>query len=333
MVAVQPDQPTAFTNSPDSATSVPSERAPCLEALDGRVAVAGCLVLLAPGQRTADGPAGPPRELGGDERVVAGAVLRSEAAAHELADHTNLVGRQAQLLGDLVAHAPDELGRDVDVETVALPLADRLVGLHRVVEDGLGPELGLDDGIGFGEAALYVAALVPARRDQQLLAPNRLVGVEDGLQDVPVDVDQRDRVAGGVKGVRRDRCYCHPGVARLVDEHVQVVRPDRGPHTGGCERAGQVDALHARVRVRGAEDRRVQHPGQLDVCRVASLAARALGARDPRRGAADDFAGPGRPLVERVLLDHEPHVLVAALDLLLGLDQSRQERIASSILG
>ena len=77
----------------------------------------------------------------------------------------------------------------------------------------------------------------------------------------------------------------------------------------------------------------MQHSWQLDVCRVASLAPGALRARDPRSGPADDLAGPGRPLVERVLLDHEPHVLVAALDLLLGLDQSCHDTIASSILG
>ena len=77
----------------------------------------------------------------------------------------------------------------------------------------------------------------------------------------------------------------------------------------------------------------MQHSWQLDVCRVASFASRTLRARDARSGTADDFAGPGRPLVERVLLDHEPHVLVAALDLLLGLDQSRHDTIASSIFG
>ena len=120
------------------------------------------------------------RELGRDERVVAGAVLRPEAAAHELADDPNLVGRQAQLPGDLVPHAPDELGRDVDVEAVALPLADRLVGLHRVVEDGLGAELGLDDGIGLGEAALDVAALVLRGSISSCLRPTASSGSRTG---------------------------------------------------------------------------------------------------------------------------------------------------------
>src|SRR5206468_686257 len=82
--------------------------------LDRRVPVAAREVLLPAGERTPDGAAGPPREFGGDERVVAGAVLRSEAAAHEPADDAHPVGGQAERLGDLVAHAPDELRRDVD---------------------------------------------------------------------------------------------------------------------------------------------------------------------------------------------------------------------------
>ena len=44
-----------------------------------------------------------------------------------------LSGGRPSRLGDLVADAPDELRRDVDDELVALPVADRLVRLHRVV--------------------------------------------------------------------------------------------------------------------------------------------------------------------------------------------------------
>ena len=55
----------------------------------------------------------------------------------------------------------------------------------------------------------------------------------------------------------------------------------------------------------------------------------------PRRGPADDLAGALGPLVERVVvaLDHDPLLGVPALDFLLGLDQSRHVRTASSILG
>ena len=66
--------------------------------LDRRVAVAGGDVLLAPRQRAPDGPARSLRELGRDRRVVAGAVLRAEAAAHRVADDAHLVGRQVEVV-------------------------------------------------------------------------------------------------------------------------------------------------------------------------------------------------------------------------------------------
>ena len=46
-----------------------------------------------------------------------------------------------------------------------------------------------------------------------------------------------------------------------------------------------------------------------------------------------DIQLPGRPLLEHVLVDDRPDGLVAALDLLLGLDQARQVAIASSMRG
>jgi hypothetical protein len=77
----------------------------------------------------------------------------------------------------------------------------------------------------------------------------------------------------------------------------------------------------------------VEHPRQLDVGRVARLAARLGEAVEARRIAADDVTGAGRPLDERVLVDQRPDVLVPALDLLFGLDQPRQLEIASSMRG
>ena len=149
-------------NSPPSAVSVPSARAGCGDALHGRVPVPADDVLLAPRERAAHGPAGPLRELGREQDVVAGAVLRAEAAAHELADDANPVLRQPERLGELAPNAPDVLRRDVDVEPVAAPLADALVRLERVVVERLGAVVGLDDGVRLGEAALEVAALVAA---------------------------------------------------------------------------------------------------------------------------------------------------------------------------
>src|SRR4029079_17551368 len=54
-------------------------------ALARGVAIAGDDVLLAPGEAAAHGSAGPLRELGREEDVVADAGLGAEAAAHEFA--------------------------------------------------------------------------------------------------------------------------------------------------------------------------------------------------------------------------------------------------------
>ena len=178
------------------------------QALDRRVPVAGREVLLAAGERAAHGTSRPPGELGGHEGVVVRAVLRAEAAAHELADDAHLVGRETELRRNLVAHAPDELGRDVDVETIAAPLANGLMCLERAVEHCLRPELGLDDEVGLRDRLVHVAALVPARLAHELAAAYRLVGIEQRLANVPVDLDEVERgarLAVGLGGDRRDR--------------------------------------------------------------------------------------------------------------------------------
>ena len=77
----------------------------------------------------------------------------------------------------------------------------------------------------------------------------------------------------------------------------------------------------------------MQRSRELEVAGVARDPARLLVAVEARRRAADDVAWTGRPLVERVLLDERPDLLVPALDLLLRLDQSRHVEIASSIRG
>ena len=58
---------------------------------------------------------------------------------------------------ELVPDPPDVLGRDVDVEPVAAPLA-ALVRLERVVVERLRRVLGLHDRVRLGKAALVVAA-------------------------------------------------------------------------------------------------------------------------------------------------------------------------------
>jgi hypothetical protein len=108
---------------------------------------------------------------------------------------------------------------------------------------------------------------------------------------------------------------------------------DHGQHSRCSARGGQVDPADAAARVRAAQDGGVQHPGQADVAREASFTAGLGEAVEARRVPADDVAGTGRPLDERVLVDERPDLLVAALDFRFGLDQPRQLEIASSMRG
>ena len=77
----------------------------------------------------------------------------------------------------------------------------------------------------------------------------------------------------------------------------------------------------------------MQRSRELEVARVARDPAGLLVAVEAHGRPADDVARARRPLVERVLLDERPDLLVAALDLLLRLDQSRHVEIASSMRG
>src|SRR5437764_1513549 len=77
----------------------------------------------------------------------------------------------------------------------------------------------------------------------------------------------------------------------------------------------------------------MEHSRQLDVGRVTRLAAHTQGAVLAGCRPADHGERPLRPLFERILLDDEPHLLEASLDLLLRADQPCQLRIASSIFG
>ena len=127
------------------------------------------------------------------------------------------------------------------------------------MQDGLRPVLGFDDDVGLREGLVHVASLVAARLAHELAAPNRLLGVEQRLVDLPVDVDERERCACLAVRVGRDRRDSLPLKARLVRERVRLARADRSAHSRRGKRPREGDPLHARVCVRGAEDRCVKH--------------------------------------------------------------------------
>ena len=303
------------------------------ESLDRRVAVARRDVLLAPRERALDRAARALRELGRDRRVVAGAVLRAEAAAHGVADDAHLVRRKAEVLGHGVADAPDVLGRDVDRDAVVLPVADGLVRLHRVVQDDLCPVLGLDDDVGLRDAALEVAPLVVLHVRDERLAADGLVWIEQRHQHLPLGLEPLDRRLRLAERLGGDGGDGLPDVARVLFQHVKLTWAEHAARARSRPRRVQVDPCYTRARVRAAQNRDVEHAGQLQVGCVRSLASRPLDAVDAGHLSSDGRQRPFGPLFERVLLDDDPDVLVAAFDFLLGADQSCHVLMASSILG
>ena len=192
----------------------------------------------------------------------------------------------------------------------------------------------LDDDVGLRERVVDVAALVAARLDRRAAsratASSGSSTTSSCSHSTTIAWSAARACAERVGGDRRDG---RADVARLLDERGDLARAERGAHARERERRREVDARHARVRVRRAEQRRVQHPREPDVRRVARLAAHPLERVLAHGGPADDRLRPRGPLLQRILLDDEPDLLVAALDLLLRADQPRQCRIASSIFG
>ena len=205
--------------------------------------------------------------------------------------------------------------------------------LHRVVEHDLRAELRLDDHVGLGKALLVVAARALARLAEQRALAHRLVGIEQRLEHLELARDRTQRRACLRERVRADGGDRLSLVRAVGGQLLDVARPDRRVHARHRERRCEVDARDPRARVRRAQDRRVQHPGLREVGGVDRLPGCALAAVDAQRVAADDLERACGPLVERVLLDDEPDLLVPALDLFLGADQPCHVRIASSIFG
>ncbi len=205
--------------------------------------------------------------------------------------------------------------------------------LERVVQDRLCPVRPLDDDVGLREAPLCVAAGERARLGKQLPSAHRLLRIEQRLEHLVLDVDQRARRAGlpeRVGGHGGDGLALEVGLAHQLRDRLGL---QHGVDTRRLERARRVEPRYARARVRRTQHGGLEHSRQLQVRGVERLARRALDAVLPRGVAADDVARAVRPRVERVLLDDEPDFLEAAFDFLLGADQSCHVRIASSILG
>jgi hypothetical protein len=116
------------------------------------------------------------------------------------------------------------------------------------------------------------------RVQQRRAGSDGLDGIEDRGQLGVGDVDERRGVPRRRARRAGDRRHDVARVPRHVGEHALVARlaaveaevgdVARHEHDAVAGHGGRVDAGHARVRVRRADERRVQHPRTLDVDRI-----------------------------------------------------------------
>lgn len=184
-----------------------------------------------------------------------------------------------------------------------VPVGHRRAGLQGRRVDARERDLLLDDDVGGAEdrlgrdrvAGLPVEAVVVrlARdvvADQRRTGVERVTGVDDRLEDLVVDLDELEGVAGGVPVLGDDERDLlareadlvggehglpvagergHPGDPALGEHRAADHRPDLRVHLGG----GGVEVPDPGVRDRCAQDRQVEHAGQPDVVGVAAQAA------------------------------------------------------------
>ena len=283
--------------------------------------VAGPEILRAPVEHQLDRGLRPLRQHGGDHARGAGAELGPESAAEKIGHDPDVIGRDFEELGQIVAESEHALGGGPDAQLPVLPARHGAVRLERVVQRHRGPVGPLDGRVGLPEAGLDVAALADARGRGVLVIGEdlrgawlaRLVRVDDVRQDLVARLDQADGVLGDLGGDRRDRgdllaCVQHAAqpsgsallLAGLVDrapgilglpkgrEAVRPVEDEHGLDAREARRARGIDGNDARMSVRAAQDRAMKHAAQLDVVGVGGPAGHLGRAVDAGDRLADD---------------------------------------------
>jgi hypothetical protein len=154
------------------------------------------------------------------------------------------------------------------------------------VEDGFG--LGPVAGLPVEDVVVGLALLVVA--DDRRVGVQRAARVDDDGQLLVLDLDQLERVAGRVAVLGHDEGDLLALEAHLVGgqhrlgvlrhrRHPREVQPgqvgagDHGADLGVRDGRRRVDRQDLRVGQRAAQDRSVQHAGELEVVDVAALAA------------------------------------------------------------
>ena len=308
---------------------------------------------------------GPLHRPAGDHRADDGAHvarvdrdLVAEAAADVGRDDPDAVLGDAGVVGVQRAVRVRRLGRAREGELLldAVVVGHRAAGLERrrvhpreddlLLDRDLRPREdrgGLGGVAGLPVEAVVVGLALDVVTDQRRLRVERMAYVDDRLEHVVLDVDQLERVPGGIPVLGDDEgdlLALEPDLVR-GQHRLDVAREGRHPREAalGEHRAGD-DGLDLRVRLGGggvdadqpgvghrrAEHGEVEHPRQLDVVAVAALAAHeplvllaehpavAPDLRSPWLGLGHDGSSVrvlGRPL-DRL---HDARVAGAAADL------------------
>ena len=260
-------------------------------------------------QHQLDGLADLSRQLRADQALGADAErLAAEAAAHVLALHPDVGLWQVQRRGEVFARGVDALRRDPHRQLVALPLADRAVRLQADVRDDVGL-VGLFEGVrGSGEASRQVAGLlrlplahVAVREHGRRRTRERQRHVGHVRQHLVLHLHQARGVDRLLLGVGDDGCHFvaleHDAVGWLgagLPVHQATA------HTWRLERRRQIHGDHPRMRMRRADDPRIQHARTVDVEGVPGASGDLVGTVEAldRRAEHGPCLGPGKFRIE-----------------------------------
>ncbi len=253
-------------------------------------------------------------ELGRDHFVRERVALAAEAAAEVRLDHAHAVLVEAQHFGHRQVHVMRHLGGAVHGQVAATVDLD----LHRMrlgegVGDGGEAEALFDHdrrrgegGVGIAEALLdllvQVVVALQFRVQRVVGGLERVARVEHRQRRFVVDHDQRQRLLGDRRALRRHRRHRFADVAHALARQCRFVLADRQhakgalevgageqrAHPGQRRGARGVDGADARAGVRRAQDQRVQRVRQAQVVGVAGAAGDLVARVDLRLRLADD---------------------------------------------
>ena len=248
------------------------------------------------------------------ELEAEGVALAAEGPPERRLDDSDAVGLQVEHVREGPVDVVGDLRRGPEREqAVRVDASHGTVGLDRRVGRAVEGVVALEDDLGSLEGAIDLAELqldvlgdvvaLLALVDRRLVALQGLLGVEVGVQDLVLHVDQAEGAAGGVLVDGRDGGDLVPDEADLVDGERRLVgRPRDHAVARGQVRSGdhrmdprevlralRVDRDDARVGVGAAQRLRVQHARQLDVVGVDGRAGRLRVAVDLAVRLADDL--------------------------------------------